>query len=47
MKKLFIIGLGLSLSDYSFRVTAQTAQSAANDKMRFGIKAGANTDEDG
>jgi opacity protein-like surface antigen len=42
MKKLFIIGLGFALSSAAFQAVAQTSQSAANDKMRFGIKAGAN-----
>jgi outer membrane immunogenic protein len=42
MKKLFIIGLGLALSSAAFQAVAQTSQAAANDKMRFGIKAGAN-----
>jgi opacity protein-like surface antigen len=42
MKKLFIIGAGLALSSATFQAAAQTTQSAANDKMRFGIKAGAN-----
>lgn len=42
MKKLFIIGLGLTLSGLAFQTKAQTSQAAANDQMRFGIKAGAN-----
>jgi len=42
MKKLFIIGLGLTMSSLAFQSKAQTSQSAANDQMRFGIKAGAN-----
>ena len=42
MKKLFIIGLGLTLSGLAFQTKAQTSQATANDQMRFGIKAGAN-----
>lgn len=42
MKKLFIIGLGLTASSLAFKASAQTSQSAANDKMKFGIRAGAN-----
>lgn len=42
MKKLFIIGLGLTVSSFAFKANAQTSQSAANDQMRFGIRAGAN-----
>ncbi|WP_316790503.1 porin family protein [Pedobacter frigoris] len=42
MKKLFIIGLGLTVSSLAFQAKAQTSQAAANDKMRFGIRAGAN-----
>jgi len=42
MKKLFVIGLGLTLSSFALQSTAQTSQTAANDKMRFGIKAGGN-----
>nr|WP_068889912.1 porin family protein [Pedobacter panaciterrae] len=42
MKKLFIIGLGLTVSSLAFKANAQTSQAAANDKMSFGIRAGAN-----
>lgn len=42
MKKLFIIGLGLTVSSLAFKANAQTSQTAANDQMRFGIRAGAN-----
>lgn len=42
MKKLFIIGLGLTISSMAFQAKAQQSQSAANDQMRFGIKAGVN-----
>lgn len=42
MKKLFIIGLGLTISSLAFQTNAQTTQSAANDQMKFGIRAGAN-----
>lgn len=42
MKKLFIIGLGLTVSSLAFNANAQVSQSAANDQMRFGIRAGAN-----
>jgi outer membrane immunogenic protein len=42
MKKLFIIGLGLTVSSLAFKANAQNSQSAANDQMRFGIRAGAN-----
>ncbi|MEQ7799080.1 porin family protein [Pedobacter sp. ASV1-7] len=42
MKKLFIIGLGLTVSSLAFKASAQTSQSAANDQMRIGIRAGAN-----
>ncbi|TKC05072.1 porin family protein [Pedobacter frigoris] len=42
MKKLFIIGLGLTVSSLAFQAKAQTSQAAANDKMKFGIRAGAN-----
>src|SRR5215217_4744493 len=38
MKKLFIIGMGLTLSSLAF----QSAAQSSNDKVRFGIKAGAN-----
>lgn len=41
MKKLFIIVLGLTAGSLSFKANAQTTQAAANDQMRFGIKAGA------
>lgn len=42
MKKVFIIGLGLTASSLAFKASAQTSQSAANDKMKIGIRAGAN-----
>lgn len=42
MKRLFIIALGLTAGSLSFTANAQTSQAAANDQMRFGIKAGAN-----
>jgi len=42
MKTLLIIGLGLTVSSLAFKANAQNSQSAANDKMRFGIRAGAN-----
>ncbi|ACU06376.1 MULTISPECIES: porin family protein [Pedobacter] len=42
MKRLFIIALGITAGSLAFRADAQTSQRAANDKMRFGIKAGAN-----
>lgn len=42
MKKLFILGLGLTVSSFAFKANAQTSQVAANDQMRFGIRAGAN-----
>lgn len=42
MKKLFIIGLGLTLSGLAIQSKAQQSQTVANDQMRFGIRAGAN-----
>jgi len=42
MKKIFIIALGLTASSFAFKANAQTSQSAANDQMKFGIRAGAN-----
>lgn len=42
MKRLFIIALGITAGSLAFRADAQTSQRVANDKMRFGIKAGAN-----
>lgn len=42
MKKLIILGLGLTIGSLASNAQAQESQSAANDKMRFGIKAGAN-----
>lgn len=39
MKRLFIIGLGLTVSSLAFKASAQ---SVSNDKMSFGIKAGIN-----
>ena len=42
IKKLFIKGLGLTVGSLAFKANAQTSQAAANDKMRFGIRAGAN-----
>jgi len=42
MKRLFILGLGLTVSSLAFKANAQTSQAAANDQMRFGIRAGAN-----
>lgn len=42
MKKLFIIALGLTVTALTFQAKAQTSHAAANDKMRFGIKAGPN-----
>lgn len=42
MKKLFILGLGLTVSSLAFKANAQSSQRAANDEMRFGIRAGAN-----
>ncbi|WP_316810654.1 porin family protein [Pedobacter heparinus] len=42
MKRLFIIALGLTAGSLTFKASAQTTQTAANDQIRFGIKAGAN-----
>jgi len=42
MKRLFIIALSLTAGSLTFKANAQTSQRAANDQMRFGIKAGAN-----
>ena len=42
MKRLFIIALSLAAGSLSFKASAQTTQTAANDQTRFGIKAGAN-----
>lgn len=42
MKKLFIIGLGLTMSSLALTANAQQSQAAANDQIRFGIRAGAN-----
>lgn len=42
MKRLFIIALSLAAGSMGFKANAQATQTAANDQMRFGIKAGAN-----
>lgn len=42
MKRLFLIGLGLVASSLAFKAQAQTTTAASDDKVKFGIRAGAN-----